>query len=105
MHSDFEVAACHGDHAGKAHLSVRDRQGGAEIAIHHMPFDADLNESLGEEQARILALAAGIARAAAEFLEAAATEVRAWPTHSPKLGPSPRQGEAPNAFGHPLSRD
>ncbi len=82
----FEVVACHGDHAGKAHVAVIHLKGGAEVAILGMPFDADLNESQVEEQARILAHAARIMRKAAEFLQSESMQVRDWPAHRPSPG-------------------
>jgi hypothetical protein len=100
----FEVVACHGDHAGKAHLAIRHLDGTLEIAIQHMPFDADPAESLAQEQARILDLAARIAQQAVAFLSDEATKARTWPTRRAKLGASPTDGEAPNAFGYPLSK-
>ncbi len=91
--AEFEVVACHGDHAGKAHLSVRRRSDGAEVAIRHMPFEADTRQPLPEEQARILAEAVRVVREAADFLQAESRQRRTWPT-------SP--GEPPNVFGHPI---
>ena len=92
---DFEVVACHGDHAGKAHLTIRACDGGAEIAIRHMPFAADAGQTVTEEQAQILAHAAELAREAAAFLAAETSQLHAWPT-------SPADGEAPKAFGQPI---
>lgn len=94
MTDAFEIVACHGDHAGKAHLSIRCLDGGVEIAIQHMPFEAAHGEALPAEQARILALAAQVARDAARFLQAEAALARGWPTHKSRRGA--------NAFGYPL---
>jgi hypothetical protein len=104
MSADFEVVACHCDHAGKAHLSVRRLDGGAEIAIQNIPFDAVQDESLVEEQARILADAARLAGQAAAFLQAEAKLERGWPTRSAKLSDAPGDGGQPNAFGQPTPR-
>jgi hypothetical protein len=92
--AEFEVVACRDDHAGKAHLSIRARVGGAEVAIQNVPFETEPQESEQHEQAAILAIAARIARDAAEFLQAESRLPRSWPTH-------PREGEAPAAFGQP----
>jgi len=96
MVEEFEVVSCHGDHAGKAHLSVRRGACGAQIAIQHMPFEADAGESLAEEQSRILCQAAKIAREAADFFEAEAGQMRGWPDR--------KQAAEPNAFGQPIPR-
>ena len=88
------MVACHGDHAGKAHLAIR-AEGGAEVAIQHMPFAADPGRTVAEEQARILVQAAELARQAADFLAAEASQLHAWPI-------SPAGAETPTAFGQPI---
>jgi hypothetical protein len=90
MTTDFEVVACHCDHAGQAHLTLRHLVGGSEVAIQQMPFETEEPESLAQEQARILADAARVARAAAEFLECEARQARAWPTRSTEGEPIQR---------------
>jgi hypothetical protein len=95
---NFEVVACHGDHAGKAHVSLGARDGPAEVAIRHMPFESDPGLTLSEEQAQILAQAAEVARRAAEFLAAEAAQTRSWPT-SPHA-----EEEPPNVLGQPVRR-
>jgi hypothetical protein len=104
MTYEFEVVACHGDHAGKAHLAIRCLDESVEIAIQHMSFEADPTETLAEEQARILSKAARLAQEAVAFLRQEATKSRSWPTQCAKLGASPKDGEAPNAFGFPIPR-
>lgn len=86
MDLEFEVAACHGDHAGRAHVAVIHLKGGAEIAFLGLPFEGDPRESVVEEQARILADAARIARKAADFLKSESMQVRDWPVHRPSAG-------------------
>jgi hypothetical protein len=86
MDLEFEIAACHGDHAGKAHVAVIHLKGGAEIAILGLPFDADLKESQVEEQARILADAARVVRRVADFLQSESMQVRDWPARRPSPG-------------------
>lgn len=104
MDPKFEVASCHGDHAGNAYVTVKHVRVGAEVAVQHVPFDADAGESVAEEQARILGKAARIAREAAAFLEAEAKLACGWPTQASAPGASPREGEPPNAFGQPVPR-
>lgn len=82
MDADFEVAACHGDHAGLAHVTVKHVAGGAEVAVQHMPFDSDAAEALAVEQARILAKASEIALEAAAFMKAEAARACGWPTRA-----------------------
>jgi hypothetical protein len=95
--ADFEVVDCHCDHAGKAHLSIRARVGGVEVAIQHLPFEAQPQQTEPEEQAAILAIAARIAHDAADFLLAESGRPRSWPTRA-------RDGEAPSAFGQPIGK-
>ena len=99
MTYDFQVVSCHGDHAGKAHVSISHGGGPCELVVRNMAFAADPAESVAEEQARILAEAARLAREAADFLAAEAVKSAGWPT-----GPGRREGQAPNAFGYPLSK-
>lgn len=98
MTHDFQVVACHGDHAGKAHVSISHGGGPCELVVRNMIFEADPSESLIEEQTRILAQAARLAQEAADFLAAEAARSGGWPT-----GPGRRDGASPNAFGYPLS--
>ena len=91
------MVACHGDHAGKAHLTIRSREGAPELAIRNMPFEVDAADTVGEEQARILAKAARLAREVAAFIEAEAAHAHGWPLAS-------GDGQAPRAFGQPIER-
>jgi len=93
MNTEFEVAACHSDRAGKAHVSIK-HAGGTEISIQHIPFECDPAEVLTQEQQRIVAEAARIARKAAEFLDAQSTQLRTLPTQEEKPGAAPHEGES-----------
>lgn len=94
MNTEFEVAACHSDRAGRAHLSLT-HASGAEIAIQNLPFDCDPAEGLEQEQQRILADAAAHARRVAEFLETQSREVRAWPIQQDRPGAAPHEEGQP----------
>lgn len=104
MGAEFEVASCHCNRAGRAYVTVKQPATGAVVVFQHLPFEHCCAESVQEEQHRIVTEAARIAREATEFLAAQTKQLCSWPTMELRPGPSPREGESPNAFGFPIGR-
>lgn len=99
MDTEFEISSCRCDHAGKAYITIKHLRSGALLAIQHLPFEHEHDQTMEQEQDQIAAKAVQLARDAAEFLETEVESHAAWPTAEPRCGAAPREGEPPNAFG------
>lgn len=102
METEFEIASCRCNHAGKAYITVKHLRSGAVLVIQHLPFEHDHDETLEEEQHRIATAGQRLVQDALKFLAAEIKRGADWPTAEHRCGAAPREGEPPNPFGSTL---
>lgn len=100
MDAIFEVASCHCNHAGKAHLSLHHPGSGARILIQDLPFEFEQGEAIEAQQRRIAAVSLALVEATVSYLGAQDGAHRRWPEREWRIGAGPHENEPPNHFGY-----
>jgi hypothetical protein len=101
MDTEFQIASCHCNHAGRAYITIKHLPSGALLGIQHLPFEHEHDQTLQQEQQRIATEALRLAREAAAFLAASIESCSGWPTAEHTHGAAPQENQPPNAFGFP----
>lgn len=94
--ADFEIITCRSNRAGEASVSLRQTSTGAVVTLQKLPFD-DVPEGSDAECARIAQVAAGVGRAASDFLASQVSSLKITREYQPS--PGPNEDEPANSHG------